>query len=245
MTLHWGSRANNPNTRQRLTLRWPLGVGVAQSVAQSGGGHDLRHPSAPRSARTGRRHQQPPRRSQLQVPALWPNFKVNVVTGKWGSFGCDCASTEEGKRAIRNALSPAKPRYPDNEVRRTALEADSPEGRRVLDLLDREGKPILEVRRSDDGKGNRKIRQHSLIRPPPQRCGAPGGAMASIRQSRPLKMALLSSSSPRASHAPMPCAALAWRLSPPSVVSNGFNSDRDGGHFDHLGSLFAGPGQVG
>ena len=37
-----------------------------------------------------------------------PNFKVNVVTGKWFTYGCDCASTEEGKRAIRNALAPAK-----------------------------------------------------------------------------------------------------------------------------------------
>ena len=38
-----------------------------------------------------------------------PNFKVNVVTGKWFTYGCDCASTEEGKRAIREALSPARP----------------------------------------------------------------------------------------------------------------------------------------
>ena len=46
-----------------------------------------------------------------------PNFKVNVVTGKWFTYGCDCASTEEGKRAIRNALSPAQHRYPDNDFR--------------------------------------------------------------------------------------------------------------------------------
>ena len=45
-----------------------------------------------------------------------PNFKVNVVTGKWFTYGCDCASTEAGKRAIRNALSPAKTPYPDNEL---------------------------------------------------------------------------------------------------------------------------------
>ena len=38
-----------------------------------------------------------------------PNFKVNVVTGKWFTYGCDCASTEAGKRAIREALSPARP----------------------------------------------------------------------------------------------------------------------------------------
>ena len=38
-----------------------------------------------------------------------PNFKVNVITGKWFTYGCDCASTEAGKRAIREALSPARP----------------------------------------------------------------------------------------------------------------------------------------
>ena len=26
-----------------------------------------------------------------------PNFKVNIKTGKWFSWSCDCASTEEGK----------------------------------------------------------------------------------------------------------------------------------------------------
>ena len=36
------------------------------------------------------------------------NFKLNVATGKWFTYGCDCASSEKGKRAIRHALSPAK-----------------------------------------------------------------------------------------------------------------------------------------
>ena len=36
-----------------------------------------------------------------------PNFKVNVSTGKWAAYGCNCSSTEKGKRAIREALSPA------------------------------------------------------------------------------------------------------------------------------------------
>ncbi len=36
-----------------------------------------------------------------------PNFKVNIRTGKWGSFGCDCANSEAGKRRIREVLSPA------------------------------------------------------------------------------------------------------------------------------------------
>lgn len=35
------------------------------------------------------------------------NFKVNIRTGKWGSFSCDCANSEDGKRKIRNALNPA------------------------------------------------------------------------------------------------------------------------------------------
>ena len=36
-----------------------------------------------------------------------PNFKVNVATGKWFGYGCDCSSSEDGKRKIRDALSPA------------------------------------------------------------------------------------------------------------------------------------------
>ena len=37
-----------------------------------------------------------------------PNFKIHITTGKWGAYGCECSSTEAGKRAIRHALSPAK-----------------------------------------------------------------------------------------------------------------------------------------
>ena len=36
-----------------------------------------------------------------------PNFKVHIRTGKWSTYSCDCASTESGKRRIRDALSPA------------------------------------------------------------------------------------------------------------------------------------------
>ena len=91
-----------------------------------------------------------------------PNFKVNVVTGKWFSYGCDCARSEEGKRAIRNALSPAKnPNQGVNGIFKS--KPIRPKAERAWTYCDREGKPILEVRSSDDGKGNRKIRQHSLI----------------------------------------------------------------------------------
>ena len=57
------------------------------------------------------------------------NFKVNVVTSKWFTYGCDCASTEEGKRAIRQALSPARPPAQDRPLnlqgKTTALQSIS------------------------------------------------------------------------------------------------------------------------
>ena len=37
-----------------------------------------------------------------------PNFKVNQITGKWFAWGCDCSQSEEGKKEIREAVSPAK-----------------------------------------------------------------------------------------------------------------------------------------
>ena len=38
-----------------------------------------------------------------------PNFKVNLNTGRYGSYSCDCATSEEGKKAIRDTVSP--PQY--------------------------------------------------------------------------------------------------------------------------------------
>jgi hypothetical protein len=89
-----------------------------------------------------------------------PNFKVNVVTGKWFPYGCDCASSEEGKRAIRHALSPAKN---PNQRENIPLKPIRPKRQRTWTYCDPEGNPILEVHRSDDGQGNRKIWQRSLV----------------------------------------------------------------------------------
>ena len=36
------------------------------------------------------------------------NFKVNKKTGRWFAWGCSCSQTEEGKRLIRETVSPAK-----------------------------------------------------------------------------------------------------------------------------------------
>ena len=38
-----------------------------------------------------------------------PNFKIDLKTGRYGTYSCPCGTTEEGKKAIRNAVSP--PQY--------------------------------------------------------------------------------------------------------------------------------------
>ena len=60
-----------------------------------------------------------------------PNFKVNIKTGKWFSWSCDCASTEEGKREIRQALSPAK--------------LSTPKSEKVFIYEDKNGTPLIKV----------------------------------------------------------------------------------------------------
>jgi hypothetical protein len=95
-----------------------------------------------------------------------PNFKVNIRTGKWAGFNCDCANTEDGKRRIRNAVSPAI--NPDAKPPRQKQERHWDYFTAVT--LER-GEPALTVRRLDDPdqpdgngwKDGRKIWQQSLI----------------------------------------------------------------------------------
>ena len=94
------------------------------------------------------------------------NFKVNIKTGKWGAYSCDCAASERGKRRIRQALSPAenpnstsvaKPRRPKQERHWDYFTAVSLE----------QGQPAITVNRWDDPdhpngngwKNGRKINQ--------------------------------------------------------------------------------------
>ena len=44
------------------------------------------------------------------------NFKVNKKTGRWFAWGCSCSQTEEGKRLIRETVSPAKLNKPKKEL---------------------------------------------------------------------------------------------------------------------------------
>ena len=159
-----------------------------------------------------------------------PNFKVNVVTGKCFTYGCDCASTEAGKRAIRNALSPAKN---PNQMANRHLKPIRPKNDRAWTYCDQEGKPILEVRRSDDGKGNRKIRQHSLIKGSRPKDVAHQVVPYRFHQA---KQALEDGAPFVFITEGEPCADAMRGKGLEAVAtlggSNGFNSDRDGGHFD-------------
>ena len=78
-----------------------------------------------------------------------PNFKVNIKTGKWFSWSCDCASTEEGKREIRQIVSPYK--------------LSTPQAKKEYIYKHKDGTPLIKVVRFDSGTGKKDIHQKSLI----------------------------------------------------------------------------------
>ena len=78
-----------------------------------------------------------------------PNFKVNMKTGKWFSWGCDCSQSEVGKRQIRQKVSPAK--------------LSTPQSKKEYIYPDKNGTPLIKVVRQDSGTGTKNIRQFSLI----------------------------------------------------------------------------------
>jgi hypothetical protein len=160
------------------------------------------------------------------------NFKVNVVTGKWFTYGCDCASTEEGKRAIRHALSPAKnPNQGDDRTLKS--KPIRPRAERTWTYCDREGNPILKVHRSDDGEGNRKIRQRSLIKGSRPKDLAHQVVPQGFHQA---KQGLENGASYVFIPEGEPCVDAMRGFGLEAVTTlggcNGFNGDRDGGHFD-------------
>ncbi len=80
------------------------------------------------------------------------NFKVNVKNGKYYTFGCDCAQTLVGKQKIIEAIAP-----------RTWQKPTRPQQKRQWTYCNFNGKPIIQVHRTDDGNGKRKIWQKSLV----------------------------------------------------------------------------------
>ena len=158
------------------------------------------------------------------------NFKVNVATGKWFTYGCDCASSEEGKRAIRHALSPAKN---PNQRENIPLKPIRPKRQRTWTYCDPEGNPILEVHRSDDGQGNRKIWQRSLVTGSRPRDVASQVVPQGFHQA---KQGLEDGAPFVFIPEGEPCVDALRRVGLEAVATlggcDGFSGDRDGGHFD-------------
>ena len=181
------------------------------------------------------------------------NFKVHVVSGKWGAYGCECSSTEAGKRAIREALSPARPPGQDQplnlQVKSTAPQgfaaknspkpaakpaskkAIRPKAKRSWEYRSEDGEVILRVNRTDDGEGNRNFWQTSLISsatPKDLR-----GQVVPYRLDEAL--AALNEGAPFVAWVEGEgCADRLWDMGIPAVTSlggsGGFDPERDGGH---------------
>jgi hypothetical protein len=81
------------------------------------------------------------------------NFKVNLKSGAYHGWNCDCTDTKQGKRQIREAVSPPWEKPP------------RPKQKRVWTYTDfHQGNSVLEVHREDDGSGERKFWQKSLVK---------------------------------------------------------------------------------
>ena len=182
-----------------------------------------------------------------------PNFKVHVVTGMWAAYGCECSSTEAGKRAIREALSPARPpgqhrplnlqakssapqgfaakKSPKPAAKPASKKAIRPKAKRSWEYRNKDGEVILRVNRTDDGKGNRDFWQTSLIRgarPKDLR-----GLVVPYRLDEAL--AALDAGAPFIAWVEGEgCVDRLWALGIPAVTSiggsGGFDPERDGGH---------------
>ena len=161
-----------------------------------------------------------------------PNFKVNMVSGKWSCFSCDCADTEAGKRCIRDAISPSTAKPPRQRQERQ-WDYFTPV------TLER-GQPALTVHRLDDPdqpdgngwKDGRKIWQQSRI--DGHRPGEVGSKVLPYRYAEAQQA--LDDGAPFVIWAEgEPCVDAIWKLGLPAVTSIGgagkFRPARDGGLF--------------
>ena len=158
-----------------------------------------------------------------------PNFKVNVTSAKWNCFGCDCSNTENGKRRVRDSLSPARNPNPPAPLTKSIR----PKQRRVWIYRDAQGTPTLEVHRTDDGTGKRKIWQTSLVEGKRPKELLNGVVPYGLHEA---KKALEEGSPCVFIPEGEPCADALRELGLTAVATlggcEGFNPERDGGHFD-------------
>ena len=86
-----------------------------------------------------------------------PNFKVNVSTGKWNNYSCKCSKVD-----IREAIEPAY----TAETAPTAKQIRPKQNRSwhyFTSVTLKRNQPALTVHRIDNGKGDRRFWQDSLI----------------------------------------------------------------------------------
>jgi len=79
------------------------------------------------------------------------NFKVDLNTSQYSGFSCHCTDTDAGKRKVRAAIAPLSWEKPYRS-----------QNKRIWTYFDKNGCPLIEVHRVDDGKGVRKFWQESL-----------------------------------------------------------------------------------
>ncbi|MEM1256627.1 MAG: VapE domain-containing protein [Cyanobacteria bacterium P01_H01_bin.21] len=79
------------------------------------------------------------------------NFKINLKTGKYKGFSCVCTETDDGKRAVIEAIVPPQWQKPYRQKQK-----------RAWTYCDQDNRSLIRVHRMDDGEGSRKIWQESL-----------------------------------------------------------------------------------
>jgi replicative DNA helicase len=92
-----------------------------------------------------------PREYHCQCPACGDGgFKIDKTTGKYSAFKCECSNQQ-----IREAIRPLKAAFEEH----VPAKPIRPKSERKWEYRSRDGKPLVAVKRTDDGKGNRKIMQ--------------------------------------------------------------------------------------
>ncbi|MBD2429380.1 VapE domain-containing protein, partial [Phormidium sp. FACHB-1136] len=79
------------------------------------------------------------------------NFKVDLKTGKYNAFGCDCMATAAGKQRVIDAISPATWEKPPRKADSHTYTYDT--------LTNGVAESIAQVCRKDDGQGHRQFYQ--------------------------------------------------------------------------------------
>lgn len=77
-------------------------------------------------------------------------FKIDKRSGKYAAFKCDCTNAQ-----IREAIRPLSEAFEEHAPSKPVR----PKAERKWEYRDRQGKPLVAVKRIDDGNGGRKIMQ--------------------------------------------------------------------------------------